>query len=138
MNEPVRGISDFFGIGNAVRGALEIYFRSARRSGRTTALIEHLQDGDRVVFLNQKHAEHFQRQARQLGKEIEIAVCPVNDLHRIMDRPGSANRLFLDHSWIEEFYLHKMDQAAELLHFIQDHKSAKRDSNSPFAERVRQ
>ena len=40
---------DHFGIGAAIYGAARVYFQSARRTGRTTALLDGLKDGDRLV-----------------------------------------------------------------------------------------
>ena len=48
---------DHFGIGAAMRGMFLNYMHSARRSGRTTSLVESVKDGDRIVFAERREAE---------------------------------------------------------------------------------
>ena len=45
---------DHFGIGAAFRAMANVYITSARRTGRTTSLLESLKDGDRVVFASSR------------------------------------------------------------------------------------
>lgn len=47
---------DHFGIGTALLGCAEVYFRCARRTGRTTSLVESLVSGDRVVCRTENEA----------------------------------------------------------------------------------
>lgn len=97
---------DFFGIGAAMRGMAEMYFRGSRQTGRTTALVEHVQEGDAVIFKCRDHAEQFKRDMRQrFGKEINVTCMVWRDgalpeaLHGLRPR-----RLYFDHPVVEHFY----------------------------------
>ena len=54
---------DHFGIGAALLGAANIYFNSARQTGRTTSLIESVKDGDRIIV---SHGDPVVRSAVRL------------------------------------------------------------------------
>ena len=98
---------DMFGIGNALKDCAQIYFTSARNTGRTTALVESLKTGDRVVFCNSKEADRVKRLAKERGVEISVLVVPPADPGKIFTH-GSLSRdgrCIFDHSWLENFYL---------------------------------
>lgn len=97
---------DHFGIGNAIKGVIEIYFRACRRTGRTTSLVESAKDGDRVVFVNRLHASEFERLCRERGIAVETFICDPGAPERLFERPSVAKdgRLIFDHAWIEEYY----------------------------------
>ena len=98
---------DQFGIGQAIDGAARIYFRSARQTGRTSALVESLKTGDRVVFANQQEAERVKRLCREREIDIETIVVDPKEPQRIFDRGsvGGDGRCVFDHSWVEQYYL---------------------------------
>ena len=52
---------DHFGIGAAMRGMALTYIQSARRTGRTTSVVESVKDGDRIVFADRREAERVRR-----------------------------------------------------------------------------
>ncbi len=115
-------VSDFFGIGNAIRGAVNIYFRSARQTGRTNALLESLKDGDRVVFIDQQEADRVRRLAKEMDKKIETAVLSPDNIEGLFDRGPSKGRTIFDHSWVERYYLNHIERAAEKLnYFLKDY-----------------
>ena len=96
---------DIFGIGAAIMGAAEIYFRAARRTGRTTQLLNSLNDGDRVYFLERNHLRSFKRLAKERNLDIECCVIPVNDIHDIYKMGTCQGRSVFDHSWVEAYHL---------------------------------
>lgn len=111
---------DAFGIGNALRGQARCYFQTARRSGRTTALLESLRDGDRVIFATKKEADRVKRLAKQMDKEIEILVAPPKAPHDKLFSVGTPKgRTIFDHSWVEQFYLDSLDDSARWLDNMQ-------------------
>jgi hypothetical protein len=111
MDKPI--VSDFFGIGAALEGAMEIYFRSARQSGRTTSLIDSLQPGDRVVFRNMQELIMFERKCKE--REIKVDCIYVNPSNPLMsfNRGPSKGRTIFDHAWIEDFYRITLSRAQE-------------------------
>lgn len=100
---------DAFGIGAAIDGAAHIYFRSARGTGRTTALAESLKDGDRVYFRNIQEADYVVRLCKELGVTIEAMVIDPKTPLKIFDRGTPTGRAIFDHNWLEEFYLNTIN-----------------------------
>jgi len=101
---------DFYGIGAAIQGAVNIYLQTARRSGRTTSLLGNLKDGDRVYFANQNECKHFQNQCRARKLNIECVVIPVREPNRVFERPPSQGRAIFSHDWIEQLYKQRIEQ----------------------------
>lgn len=107
---------DIFGIGNAIKGVVEIYFRMSRRTGRTTQLMECLQNGDRVVCTNTREANLISILCDQKGLENirTVVIDPKNPWTYFtsnMGYPASKSRLFFDHVWIEEYHKHCVEIA---------------------------
>ena len=96
---------DHFGIGVPLNVAAQMYFRSAQRSGRTSSLIDGLQDGDRVCFRSSSEASEFCKKIAPFGKHVECICVPINDPWSLIQRPRSTGRTFFDHDWLESFYL---------------------------------
>lgn len=69
--------SDFYGISRAIQGAAQIYFSSARMSGRSTALINALKDSDCVLCTSHKEADYYRNRCKRQGLKVTfIAVNP--------------------------------------------------------------
>ena len=97
---------DQFGIGGAVVGAAEVYFRASRGTGRTTSLVESVKDGDRVVFLNARDVREFERLIKDRRVPVRCTIVSPSDPHAIFERGGQPKgRTIFDHRWLEEFYL---------------------------------
>lgn len=96
---------DHYGIGTALRGAANILFQSARRTGRTTSLVESVKDGDRIIFANALEAERVRRLCLERGVKVECIVVPPSNPVEVFDRPTAEGRSIFDHTWVEQFYL---------------------------------
>lgn len=92
---------DVFGIGSAVKAAVEIYFNCARRSGRTTALIKALKPGDRVYFSSYERTQSFNRRLKEVG--VKGVECKVWD-DRAINHKRAEGRVIFDHELIEDLY----------------------------------
>lgn len=114
---------DFFGIGAAIKGAAQIYFRGARGTGRTISLFESVKTGDRVYFANADEANRFARMCNDAAKSVECIVIPVNEPQKVFERGTSQGRAMFDHSWIEEFYLSAIEQCAEDIRHLETQTS---------------
>lgn len=101
---------DAFGIDAGLHGAARVYFGSARRSGRTTALVESLSDGDRVVFLNRAEADRVARLCKELGRKVECIVVEPRNSMEVMSRGTPKGRTVFDHDWLEKYYLDGLAQ----------------------------
>jgi len=104
---------DHFGIGAAFQAMARIYHHSGRRSGRTTSLVESVKDGDRIVFADPREAERVKRLCRDRGVTVAcIVIDPRYSERLIGDHAPSDGRTIFDHSWVEQFYLVAIEQAA--------------------------
>lgn len=104
---------DAFGIGNAVKGAVEVLFMSARRTGRTTALLEALKGGDRVICPNESSARHMRLELQKWRKKVSVLVVPVDNPAALFERGTSEGRTVFDHPWLEGYYASELRRAAE-------------------------
>jgi hypothetical protein len=95
---------DQYGIGTAIEGCAVNYFAVSRQTGRTTQMIESLQDGDRVVCLRDKDAAWLRRRLREFEKDIEVVSISTKEVHKIFDIAPSKGRTVFDHDWIENYY----------------------------------
>jgi len=104
---------DHFGTGAAMHGMAEMYFRSARRTGRTTSLVESVKDGDRIVFANSREAERVQRLCLERGVKVECVVVEPKTPERVFERGTPDGRTIFDHSWVEQRYLDAIERTQQ-------------------------
>lgn len=111
---------DSFGIGAAVAGAAEVYFRSARQSGRTTAMLAGLKPGDRVVCLTVDYARELERHAKSLGiTGVIFTAVPVNAPRELFNRQTSEGRTMFEHMWLEEYYRARIKDGWEIIDHLE-------------------
>lgn len=102
---------DHFGIGAAIRSAALMYTQSARRTGRTTSLVESVKDGDRICFSDSREAERVRRLCIERGVKVECIVIDPKTPERLFERGTSQGRTLFDHSWVEQYYLASIERA---------------------------
>jgi len=102
---------DAFGIGAAVRGAVQVYFHSARQTGRTAALINSLQPGDRVVCMSEPQARNLRYRLQHQDIEATVVVVPPGNPQKLFELNTSSGRTVLDHNWLEQYYLDQLRHA---------------------------
>lgn len=108
---------DHFGIGAAIRGILRIYFQSARRTGRTTSLVESVKDGDRILFATSQEAERVRRLCRERGVTVECVV--LENTERIRERGTSEGRTIFDHSVVEQLYMKAIEDVRIRIDYLE-------------------
>ena len=113
-------MTDFFGIGNALRAQANIYRQTARASGRTLAMVESLKDGDRVWFVDDREAKRVDRMCAERGIKIEALVCSPRNPAKAYQRGTAQGKVLFDHSWVEQFYLDALEHADKQLSAWQD------------------
>ena len=108
---------DFFGIGRSLKAVMTVYFISARSSGRTTALIESVKNGDRLVFTNQHEAQRVKQLCWERGVTVECIVIDPRGASQIYLLPSlrGEGRTIFDHTWIEHFYMAALETTEEKL-----------------------
>lgn len=120
---------DIFGIGKAVESMMRIYTQTVRRSGRTEMMINSLRSGDRVVFNNQNEADRVNRLCRERGLDIDCIVSSPKNPEKLFDRGQSRYRTLFDHSWLEEFYLKKINDCQDEIVYLYDNLSGWAEKN---------
>jgi hypothetical protein len=103
---------DHFGIGAAMKAMALNYTYSARRTGRTTSLVESVKDGDRIVFAERREADRVGHLCLERGVKVECIVIDPRDPGRVMERRQPEGRTIFDHSWVEIFYMRAIEAAA--------------------------
>lgn len=116
---------DFFGIGSAIKASVRMYSQMARQTGRTTQLLNALQDGDAVITWSQDEAKRMDMLLRRMRPGLKVSF-------RVMDKdqgPYDAVRLFhggipegrvyFDHMLVERFYSNAIDETERLIDDIQ-------------------
>lgn len=117
---------DFYGIGSALKTALEIYLNNARGTGRTTNLVRALHDGDIVVCASHGDAAELERGYRSAGKKATCIVA--SSLYEAagklqgMKRQG---RLHLSHMLVEHIHTKALLETSQELANFQDQFSFK-------------
>lgn len=102
---------DFYGIGPAMLGVVSVYLQGARRTGRSTRLIESLKTGDRVIFNTPHEARLFERECLRRELIVHCTVVPVEDPSRVHALPPVQGRTRFDHGWVEAFYEYELECA---------------------------
>lgn len=114
---------DHFGIGTAMYALARTLFRTAKGSGRSTSLIESLKDGDRVVFHSPAEAERVKRLCRDRRIVVDCITISPKDPSRLFGTGTSIGRTLFDHSWVEQYYLHAIENAECEIDRFQTHAS---------------
>lgn len=98
-------MSDLFGISSALQAITEIYFQSARRTGRTASLVESVKDGDVLIFTNQNEAKRVQRLCADRGVSVVTRVIDPKRRSAIFEHVFTADgRMIFDHSFVEDYF----------------------------------
>jgi len=100
---------DHYGIGAALKGAVSVYFHSARRTGRTTSLVESVKDGDRIVFADEREANRVRRLCLDRGVNVECVVVDPRRPEGVFERGTPEGRSIFDHSWVEQQYVYRLE-----------------------------
>lgn len=114
---------DHFGIGQAMQGMAHVYCQSARRTGRTTSMMESLKNGDRVVFVDSREADRVRKLCRERGLEVECFVLPVGRPERLFERGTSQGRTLFDHTWVEQYYMAALERCLRDIDYFQQQTS---------------
>lgn len=115
--------SDHFGIGAAMRAMHRVYAMSARRTGRTTSLVESVKDGDRIVFASTPEARRVERLLRERGVKVECIVVEPKQPGKLVERGTSQGRTIFDHAWVAHFYELAIEDADRAIGELQEKTS---------------
>jgi preprotein translocase subunit YajC len=127
---------DFFGIGQAMVGVAEVYFRGARGTGRTENLIKVLRDGDRVFTTSSVEGDVIKMRARDNGVT-KVDVVPtdadtIEGLRMAMERtPVALGRVFVDHTLLERIYIKELRYMAASMSMLEKESGGFLNSDWP-------
>lgn len=103
-----------FGYPAALKLALRMFEYSARASGRSTALIDAMEDGDVLIVTTNRMGLHYQGMARRVGKNIKTLVRdPQQAMRRIEIGPLQPNKTHFDHDWLFQHWTWVIKQEQE-------------------------
>jgi hypothetical protein len=105
---------DLNGIGRNVRNAMTIMMGASRRTGRTSAMIMGLVDGDVVVFATAAERDRVRRLADVVSPDtnVRFALCdPTRPDMLRNSMSGYTGRVKFTHEWLEAHYLHQHERA---------------------------
>ncbi|RLV60990.1 hypothetical protein D5018_03875 [Parashewanella curva] len=97
---------DIYKIGSLVAAGLKMLFLGQARTGRTTAMLNALQDGDLVICSSEEEARWNRRRFQQLcvERELDITVRFVAESNIRFDFP-QHREVYFTHDYIEKRYL---------------------------------
>lgn len=105
---------DQYGIGPALQAAMQMYFHHSRHTGRTTRMLDAVQEGDTVVCAN----ESAMKAARNLFyargvRDVKFVAVEKATLRGTMDvlRGNYSGRFHFDHTFVERFYAAALERA---------------------------
>lgn len=108
---------DNFGTGAGVAASVQIYLQSARRTGRTEALLDSLKNDDRVICFTDKEAKQLVARAKDRGIVITAIAFPISG--DPMTLGTSQGRTLFDHRWLEQYYVGILERSINRIDYWQ-------------------
>jgi len=105
---------DPWGIGEALQHGMRMFSHGKRATGRSTLLINSVQNMDTIVFAQRAEAQRIDRLLKQSGKDNVYLIThdPHGGLGRAFDyiteRYNGRGVLHFDHSWFEAIHLYEL------------------------------
>ncbi len=122
---------DIFGIGVHMLSLAQSYSQVARRTGRSTMLLDILKDGDRVVFADHREASRFARLCKERKLTVECITIPLEDYGMLQHKGRSIGRTLFDHTWLERFYQREIENAGRHIDQLQELASGDQSNLAP-------
>lgn len=119
--EKISGVEvDIYGFGGSLRGIFGGVLVGARRSGRTSRMLDLIRTGDVVICLEEKEVTATQRALKKRG----IPDVRVLTIKQFNERRGGASsptngRVHFTHEFVEQHYQTALDRADDSLHAIE-------------------
>ncbi|WP_460231509.1 hypothetical protein [Agrobacterium radiobacter] len=99
---------------------LDVYGMTARRTGRTTAMLAAAQPGDLIIVATENEMMRLQRKLAVTHKDREIQVIAMNPqrLEHLGPMRRNYRAVHFDHDWLERFYQTALFSASSALYFF--------------------
>lgn len=99
---------------------LDVYGMTARRTGRTTAMLAAAQQGDLIIVATENEMMRLRKKLAATRDENKIQVVAMNPQR--LNHLGSMRRnyraIHFDHDWLERFYQNALSSASSELYFF--------------------
>lgn len=106
-------------IGTFLKTNIYTYMLLARQTGRTTLMINRVNDGDQIIFADRKEAERVRNLLKQIGKKVACHTIPPTKAHFVVEYKYNKGKTFFDHTWIEQYYLDCINRSEQYLDHLQ-------------------
>lgn len=112
---------DPWGIGEAVQHGMRMFSHAKRATGRSTVLVNSVQNNDTIVFAQRAEADRIRRLLAEQGKnEVYTIVLDPHigmgaSLARIAEQYNVRGTLHFDHSWFEALYLYEIQGVMSIM-----------------------
>lgn len=117
---------DHYEIGATIQGAANMAMVLRKGKGRTTSMLNQLVNGDRVITINQDHADMLRRLVRERKLSVEVLVLSPENPEVYKYPP--MGKTHLDHVWVEAYYQHVLARAIRDVDHIQAELSGRTSS----------
>lgn len=99
---------------------LDVYCMTARRTGRTTAMLAAAQPGDLIIVPTEAEQYRIMRKLAVTHRDREIQVIAMDPtrLEHLGPMRRNYRAVHFDHSWLERFYQTAFHSAAATLYFF--------------------
>ena len=95
----------------ALKFATHLFIESARRTGRTTLMIEQVKHGDVVLCPNAHVRHHIQRLLNSRGVHAQARECKpfLSAMYEVCGQLPMSYKVHADHTFIEDLYQERVD-----------------------------
>ncbi len=99
---------------------LDVYGMTARRTGRTTAMLAAAQPGDLIIVATENEMKRLRRKLAVTHRDKEIQVIALNPprLEHLGHMRRNYRAVHFDHDWLERFYHDALFSASSALYFF--------------------
>lgn len=103
-------------VSSMLRTAMISFEHGSRRSGRTLQMIAAVNDGDTIIFSNQREAQRVARLLCEMEKKkVNCVVAPY--LHEVAEKLRRCNngRVHFDHGWFYDYWMRAVEDEQKVL-----------------------
>lgn len=123
---------DHFGIGAALKGVVDAYFAGARRTGRTTSLVDSVHPGDRIICVDDRERARLLQMLDERfagARVVDVVVVRPSEPLSVFAAGYSTGRTLFEHSWLEILYQRVIAQCAHDVDSLQRQTSGCRNTS---------
>lgn len=99
---------------------LDVYGMTARRTGRTTAMLAAAQPGDLIIVATENEMRRLRKMIADAhhGDKIQVVAMNPQRLNHLGSMRRNYRAIHFDHDWLERFYQDALSSASSALYFF--------------------